>query len=350
MEAYLNRVVSAVPSTPCHALFQDFARRLIDGRERVLLERMLRRSGIDERYSVLMADTGGDDCLDKEGFYRYGHFPSTARRMQRYSEAVMPLALPAVKDLGGDALDGVTHLLFCTCTGFTAPGLDLALVKALGLDGGVKRTVIGFMGCYAGVTALRNASEIVKGDQKARVLIVSVELCTLHLQETDDLETVLSFSLFGDGVAAAIVSAKPEGFRLDNFRTVLLQHTEDLITWDIGDQGFDMVLSGGVPQTLKEAMPTVKQEVVPDADDISLWAVHPGGKTILDAAETGLELPPEALTYSRDILSAYGNMSSATVLFVLSAMLENSQEPGALGAGMAFGPGLTAETFRFTAC
>jgi hypothetical protein len=175
-------------------------------------------------------------------------FPSTAERMRVYEDTAIELATQAVEALDlGEGRARVTHLIAVSCTGLSAPGIDLQLLERCGLPPSVERTVVGFMGCYAAVNALKLARHIVRSDPEARVLIVSVELCTLHLQETQDLEQVLSFLVFGDGCAAALVSADPEGLRLDRFHAALLPEAAEQITWSIGDGGFDMFLSGQVP-------------------------------------------------------------------------------------------------------
>jgi predicted naringenin-chalcone synthase len=191
---------------------------------------------------------------------------------------------------------------------------------------------------------------VVRSEPAARVLIVSLELCTLHLQETDDLEQVLSFLVFGDGCAAALVSADPVGLSLDRFHAVLLPAAADQITWNIGDQGFNMVLSGKVPGSVGAAIRAGKDAILGNApvEAIDHWAIHPGGRSVLDAAETALDLPEGALAASREVLRRYGNMSSATILFVLDRIMGEA-EPGERGCAMAFGPGLTAETLMFTA-
>ncbi|MEE4212782.1 MAG: type III polyketide synthase [Parvularcula sp.] len=351
-EVFVNALHVAVPSTPCHELFKTFARRQVRDREAPLLERMMSRSGIEERYSVLTADGdgGSDRSLDDENFYTFGEFPTTHRRMKRYRDGASSLALKAVKGLQRDDLKDVTHIVLCTCTGFSAPGLEHFLIEELGLADDVRSLTIGFMGCFAGVTSLRTAGDIVRSDPDARVLVVAIELCTLHLQETSDLESILSFALFGDGAAAAIVSSEPGLFRLDGFDTVRLSHSSDLITWDIGDQGFDMRLSGRVPGALKEGLSVAADRVVPQREGVDLWAIHPGGKTILDAATSGLELEDDALDASRSVLRDYGNMSSASIFFVLGEHMARRPTSGARGVGMAFGPGLTAECFSFAIC
>jgi alpha-pyrone synthase len=180
------------------------------------------------------------------------------------------------------------------------------------------------------------------------VLLVNLELCTLHLQETTDIERMLSFLIFGDGCSASLISADPIGLTIDRFHTAMMPETQDLITWKVRDLGFDMFLSGRVPAAISGGLERVADTILDGAqpDMIDLWAVHPGGRSILDAVEYGLDLAPTALAASRAVLENFGNMSSATVMFVLQSLLE-SAKPGERGCAMSFGPGLTAETMLF---
>ena len=311
--------------------------------------------GISHRYSVLQPGVPGADQLDVDGFLNRGRFPSTATRMRRYEQDATGLALQAVAALGEDP-QSFTHIVVGSCTGFTAPGLDQVLAERLGMSPAIERTLVGFMGCYAAVTTLRTAYHIVRSDPAARVLVINLELCTLHFQESPDLETVLSFMLFGDGATAALVSAEPVGFGMLDFRSTTLPDSAELITWRIGDQGFDMRLSGKVPGRIAMAM-RGELERVDDGgllrgqatQQIDLWAVHAGGRTVLDAVEQGLRLSRDALDWSRGVLQDFGNMSSATIMFVLDRMMRGVEAPGRPlnGMAMAFGPGLCAETFRF---
>jgi predicted naringenin-chalcone synthase len=350
--AYLNRIATAVPSHDVHEAFCRFAHSLFEGdrHKAVLFRRMASKAGIDHRYSCLspsdLPDGGRNDAAP---FYARGGFPDTAARMRRFERHAPDLAQTAVERLNlGAERDRITHLIVTCCTGFSAPGLDLEIIERCGLRSTVERTVIGFMGCYAAINALKLSRHIVRSDPSARVLILDLELCTLHLKETADIEQVLSFLLFSDGCAAAIVSADPIGTALDSFRAVLAPDTRDLITWSIRDSGFDMVLSGEVPATIQDALQTYGEEILDGAPvaAIDLWAVHPGGRTVLDAVERAFALAPAMLGASRDILRRYGNMSSATVMFVLERLLQSGPR-GRKGCAMSFGPGLIAETMLF---
>jgi predicted naringenin-chalcone synthase len=349
--AYLNRIATAVPEHDVHDAFVVFAEKmLIDPRLRTVFRRMASRSDIAHRYSFLdpQKESRQSSSHDAHEFYQLGNFPNTARRMELFEESAPVLMRKAVDRLALSEQErsGITHVLVTCCTGLYAPGLDFEIVDHLELSPGVERTVIGFMGCYAAINALKLARHIVRSDPKAGVLMVNLELSTLHFQETQDLEQVLSFLLFADGAAASLITAHQHGLALDSFRAVTVSGTRELITWKIRDLGFDMLLSGQVPATLGRALH--ESDLMSERDGIDLWAVHPGGRSILDAVETGLELPADALAASREVLSCFGNMSSATVMFVLQRMMQQAR-PGESGCAMSFGPGLTAETMRFHA-
>ena len=307
-----------------------------------LFRRMTARNGIAHRFTVL---TPEDCALAPGSFYNSGTSPGTAERMRRYAQAAPELALQAIAGL--PSTEGITHLVVASCTGFIAPGLDQVIARRLGLAADVERITIGFMGCYAGVTALRTAGHIVRSQPTARVLVISVELCTLHMQETGELESLLAQGQFADGAAAALVSGAGDGLMLGESISLNLDESDALITWTIGDTGFAMVLSGEVPGRIADALtgPEVQERIAPGgAAEIAAWAVHPGGRSILDAVERGFALPADKLAASRAVLHDYGNMSSATVLFVLHKLMA---ERPASGIALAFGPGLALEGLRF---
>jgi predicted naringenin-chalcone synthase len=349
-EAWLNRIGTAVPPNDIHAEFVEFARTaLSDRRSRNLFQRMSDLADIEHRFSCFApGPKPRDHVLDTSGFYRRRAFPSTSARMALYREAALALSREAIAalDISGEKGD-ISHLIVASCTGFSAPGLDFDIMQDAGLASSIERTVVGFMGCFAAVNALKLARHIVRSEKGARVLVVALELCTLHLQETEELEQLLSFLIFADGCAAGLVSAEPHGFALDRFETVLVPESADQITWRVGDQGFDMRLSGQVATTLARALPAAMHEILAGAAPL-LWAVHPGGRSILDAVERALALPEAALAASRAVLRGHGNMSSATILFVLKALMAHAAS-GAQGCALAFGPGLTAEALLFRA-
>ena len=308
---------------------------------------MAARSGIEHRWSVLAPGSRGGSPVEPGGFY-HGEAPGTGARMKLYAEAAPRLALAAVRRLG--PLVGITHLIVASCTGFVAPGIDQIVAEELGLAGDVERTLIGFMGCYAAVSALRLAHHVVRSEPEARVLVVTVELSTLHLQFEDDVEKLLAMLQFGDGAAAALVTAEPRGFAISHPFAATLPDSGALIRWAIGDQGFTMALAGEVPARIGEALrdPAVREAMFAGAapGEIDAWAVHAGGRSVLDAVEQGLDLPPEALAESRDVLTRFGNMSSSTMPFVLAELMAKPERRH--GIALAFGPGLAAEGFHFT--
>jgi predicted naringenin-chalcone synthase len=253
----------------------------------------------------------------------------------------------------------VTHVVTVSCTGFYAPGPDIEVVRALGLDPAVQRYHVGFMGCYGAFPALRTAADLCRADPDAVVLVVAVELCTLHLHPAEDVDTVLSSSLFADGGAAAVVTARPAPagtplLELDRFASALVVEGEHDMAWTIGDQGFDMVLSSQVPRLVEAHLPQALKPLIGDGRDgrgvaeIDLWAVHPGGRSILDRVQSALDLPAERLAASRSVLRRYGNMSSATVLFVLADLLAGATPEPASVCALAFGPGVSVESALLT--
>jgi predicted naringenin-chalcone synthase len=310
---------------------------------------MVERSAIDHRYSCLQPANGPSGAMDADGHFVRGRFPDTAQRMRLFDMHAPVLAARAVDKLQlGEDKRRVSHLIVACCTGFSAPGLDLEIVGRCGLEASVERTIVGFMGCYAAMNALKLGRHIVRSEPAAVVVIVNLELCTLHLKESVDLEEILSFLLFADGCSATLVSAEAQGLALDSFRAVLAPDSRSLITWNIGKSGFDMVLSGKVPAAIQQALSHEKEAILDGArvEDIGLWAIHPGGRTVLDAVERSLGLAPSALEASRNILRRFGNMSSATVMFVLELLMLGGRGERR-GCAMAFGPGLVAETMLF---
>ena len=347
--AYINALGGAVPEHDVHRLFIDWVQGQVeDERTRKLFLRMADRSGIEHRWSVLPPAPGGLPH-DQPGAFYHGAPPATSRRMQVYAEEAPKLALAAIDGLRGQvALDGITHLVVASCTGFVAPGIDQIIARRLGLEG-VERTLVGFMGCYAAVSALRTAFHIVRSEPDARVLAVTVELCSLHLQQTQRLESLLAQLQFSDGAAAALVTGEPGGLEMSHLFSMQLEESAELIQWKIGDTGFEMTLSGEVPGRIQRALAEEEARATLyngwGPEQVSSWAVHAGGRSILDAAEKGLELPQGSLWASREVLARYGNMSSSTLMFILSELI--GRPDTGKGVAIAFGPGLAAEGFHF---
>lgn len=331
------------------------------------LPMLYERSGIDHRQSCLT------DFLrdDPEAFdfyppnWRLEPAPTTGERNRRYREAVLPLAEDAARralDDAGLAPDAVTHVVAVSCTGFFAPGLDIELVKRLGLPATTRRTVVGFMGCYAAFNALRVADGFCRTDPDARVLVVCAELCTLHFKPPQSLEEAVVYALFSDGAAAAVLASRPDeaadpdrpGLAYVDNHCLLDDDSMDHMTWDIGDAGFDMTLSARVPGVIARRLPAYLDALLGRHGlapaDVGFWAIHPGGRAIVEQAQATLGLDDAAVHDSLEVLRRYGNMSSPTILFVLQRFLHRHQaarragEPGlGTGVAMAFGPGLTLE-------
>jgi len=347
---FLNRIATAVPEHDVHRAFVEYAEQMLcDERRRALFRRMVSKSDVEHRFSPLQLTkpTKADEA-DAHDVYIPGSFPSTAKRMELFERFAPTLVANALDRLGlaGEERKQVRHVIVTCCTGLYAPGLDFFVIDHLGLAPSTERTMIGFMGCYAAINGLKQARHIVRSEPRESVLMVNLELCSLHLNETQNLEEMLSFLIFGDGCAASLISGEPVGLEIDGFRAMQLDGTRKLITWRIGDLGFDMMLSGRVPREIAKELRAQSDSLQPR--DVDLWAVHPGGRSVLDAVQDGLGLCPEALRASRRVLSEFGNMSSASVMFVLHDLMGKAQ-PGQRGCAISFGPGITAETMRFHA-
>lgn len=349
--AHIAAIGTAVPAQDIHEAFLGWARaRLPDPRTVRVFDRMAARAAIAHRWSVLPLGPNGGSPVDPDGFYADDLLPGTAERMRLYAQAAPALSIAAIDALRAQVpLDGITHLIVASCTGFVAPGIDQIIAREIGLAPSVERLLVGFMGCYAAVAALRSARHIVRSDATARVLVICVELSTLHLQDNPALEPLLAMLQFGDGAAAALVSATPAGLALGTPFATTLPDSADLIRWDITDRGFAMHLSGEVPARIATGLndPIFAAAATGGRPPLEIdgWAVHAGGRSILDAVEHSLNLPENALAASRAVLSAYGNMSSATLMFVLAQLLAGP--PIREGVALAFGPGLAAEGFGF---
>ncbi len=349
--AFINRIATATPPHDIHGAFVRFARTLLrEPHDRSVFERMAAKAQISHRFSVLPPSAAPEGVsVDALGVYSRGGFPSTAERMKLFEQHAPALAVQtaAKLDLGPEASRisacdrNLLHRHVCA-------GHRPRSGRAVRAPPSVERTMVGFMGCYAAINALKLARHIVRSAPQSRVLLVNIELCSLHLQRTNSIEQMLSFLVFGDGCAVSLVSADPTGLAIDRFHAALLPGTRQLITWNIRDCGFEMFLSGRVQGVISRGLESATGAILDGAspEAMDLWAVHPGGRSVLDAVELGLGLEPESLAKSRSVLERFGNMSSATVMFVLQSILDEAK-PGERGCAMSFGPGLTAETMLF---
>ena len=376
MTVYLRSLETAVPPT---VLVQTEARDVFaaqPGLTRLgtrLVSTCFDSAAIDTRHTAVEELTK-DHQAENPRFFNAGTglllSPSTKVRNDIFATEATKLFIEAAQK-ALDACPGITppditHLVTVSCTGFFNPGPDYKIVRALGLDPAVQRYHLGFMGCYAAFPALRAAKSFCEADPDAVVLVVCAELCSLHVRTSNDPDTIMGSALFADGAAAAIVTAQerpdePALLRLDHFETVLTPVGEESMAWNIGDEGFEMVLGNYVPHIIDDHIIGALEPLLSREDalrglpyrHIRHWAIHPGGRSILDKVQSRLELSDEQLVPARETLRNYGNMSSATVLFVLRHILDlpaaEGEDDGAERiCSMAFGPGLTVETALFT--
>ncbi|MDK1361783.1 type III polyketide synthase [Arthrobacter sp. zg-Y1219] len=292
--------------------------------------------------------------------------PSTKTRNDIFAAEATKLfiesARKAVEACEGIGPEDITHVITVSCTGFFNPGPDYKVVRALGLNPSVQRFHLGFMGCYAAFPAMRAAKSFCEADPEAVVLVVTAELCSLHVRTSNDPDTIMGSSLFADGSAAAVITARDlpgnaPGIQLDHFETVLTPVGEESMAWNIGDEGFEMVLGTYVPHIIDDHIVGALEPLLsrdPSVSglayrDIEHWAIHPGGRSILDKVEAKLDLTEAQLVPARETLRNWGNMSSATVMFVLKHIMDQPFNGGNERiCSMAFGPGLTVETGLFT--
>jgi len=330
----------------------------INETEKRKLKFLYKYSGIQTRYSVLPDySIAADEWQFFTPTENLEPFPSVEKRMKSFRQHAAPLSLKAINNCLKDfPVKKVTHLITVSCTGMSAPGLDLELMELLALPVTTWRTSINFMGCYAAIHALKLADIICKTDDKANVLIVCVELCTLHFQKKYSPDNISSCILFGDGAAAVLVSGNKEieGMNIDHFYSSVSIKGKQEMAWEMSSSGFLLTLSGYVPELIEEDFNQFANEALKGTglakEDITHWCIHPGGKKILEAVHNSLQFTNGQLQHCYDVLNDYGNMSSPTVLFVLERIqkaLDRKQRNNIFGA--AFGPGLTIETFILSA-
>ena len=355
----MSKILSIGTAVPAHRHKQedilDFMQRVyaLNETDRRKLKFLYRQGGIDTRYSVIP-----DYSLPAAQWQFYSPsenlepFPKLEQRMKWFQQEAAPLSLKAINNcVEKIPRKNITHLITVSCTGMSAPGLDLELLELLELPTTTFRTSVNFMGCYAAIHALKIADAFCKADKKANVLIVCTELCTLHFQKENTVDNITSSMLFSDGAAAVLVSGdeEQEGLTINNFySTVALKGKQDM-AWQLSSKGFLMTLSSYVADMIEENFDKLVQNALTAAnlskENITNWCIHPGGKKILEAVHNSLGFTNGQLQPCYDILKDYGNMSSPTVLFVLERIINglNKQEENKI-FGAAFGPGLTMET------
>lgn len=370
-KSYINAIGTAVPGNaiPQQKIAEFMAEALnMDTADRRKLNVIYRQTRIDQRHSVL------PDYGLRMGEYTFypntaglEPFPSVSERNAVYRRETPKLALAAARNAFADYPDfdpqTITHVIVVSCTGFYAPGPDIELVEALGLPTTTHRLLINFMGCYGAFNGLKTADAIVRANPEAKVLVVSTELCTIHFQKKPDLDYLLSNALFADGAAAVLVEGKPradKSLRMRTFFCDLLAEGRDEMAWHVSDFGFEMTLTAEVPGVIERNIGRLLSRLLEKSGltigDIHYYALHPGGRRILEAIEKQLGLDIHDNRYAYHVLKQYGNMSSATVLFVLREIWQElgiKKEAASLASdatssenilSCAFGPGLTLES------
>jgi predicted naringenin-chalcone synthase len=356
--SYITSIGTATPENKIpQSTIADFmvkAMNLSTDDERKL-RALHRMSGIENRYSVL-TDYGKQNNFE---FYPNSDeaFPSTKQRLVLFQKHAVHLSVSASEKCLFKIPDfkksEITHLIVVSCTGMYAPGLDIDLVKALGLKSTIERTCINFMGCYAAFNAMKLANSFCDQHTDAKVLIVCTELCSIHFQKENTDDNLLANSLFADGSAALLIEAKPrKGLNLKpiSFFCDIATEGEHDMAWTVGDLGFEMRLSSYVPDVIqsgiKKLTGSLLQKISQKLSDINYFAIHPGGKKILEAIESELNLSKNQNQFAYEVLKNFGNMSSPTVLFVLNEVCKNLNriDEGKKILSFAFGPGLTLES------
>jgi predicted naringenin-chalcone synthase len=355
MNSSIISIGLANPGSPIEqssiANFMQAAHQLEDNEARKL-NFLYKKSGISSRHSVLTD-------FEKETHEEYSFFPKsenlepfpgTKARMEVFRAEAPKLCDEAARAClvkSDITADQITHLILVSCTGMVAPGVELELMKTLGLSDAVERYCIHFMGCYAAFTGLKLADKILHAELDAKVLVVTVELCTIHFQKEYIEDNLLANSLFADGAAAALVMNSDKGLKIKSYLSQVIREGEGDMAWGIGDFGFEMQLSKYVPALLDQGIGRLKGvfEEKFNLSKIKNFAIHPGGKQILQKVQEAFGIPVEANKHALDVLKNFGNMSSVTILFVLHRFLADPEISGDILA-LGFGPGLTLETLH----
>lgn len=358
----MSKIISIGTAVPAYRHRQDdilnFMQRVyaLPETEKRKLNFLYHHSGIDARYSVIP-----DYSRDISDWKFYPHseglepFPSLEQRMTWFNKYAAPLSIDAIRNCLDEIITDseLTHLITVSCTGMSAPGLDLQIMELMNLPKNIYRTSINFMGCYAAIHALKIADAICKSDPDAKVLIVCTELCTLHFQKEPTTDSMTSSLLFGDGSAAVVVTNDKDernGIYVKGFYSEVISKGKRDMAWELSSSGFLMTLSGFIPELIEADFEPLVQRAIGtmhiEKKNISHWCIHPGGKRILDSIHRSLGFTNGELAASYEILKQYGNMSSPSILFILKELMKkNEMDLGKNIFGAAFGPGLTMETF-----
>lgn len=360
MTVYIQNIATVVPDQSYEQSFlRDRMKEYISDKEitRRIIHRIYSNSGIEKRHTVIHDFNANGD--PRFFFQEDGSMtnPSTGQRNKLYEQKAKQLfvesARRTVDQNRTTDYEDITHIITVSCTGFFSPEPGFEIIQQLGLSPSTQRFHIGFMGCFAAFPAMKMAKAFCQSQPDARVLVICLELCSIHLQASEGTDQLISASVFADGAAGMIISAhkskQTNMYALDNFSTSIAEKSKEDMAWTIGDTGFDMVLSTYVPDiiesNIEEAVQPLFDDYALSAEEVNYWALHPGGRAIIDKTQHTFSLKDNQLFSSRKILADYGNMSSATILFVLADLLEKTSEKDAESVlAMAFGPGLTIES------
>jgi len=358
----MSTIISIGTAVPSFAndqmIIHKYMESIYDGTadEKKRLKLLYQRSGIGTRYSVIPDFNLKNNQQQLFTTTKNNqNLPSIENRLAIYEKNAAQLAIMAIDDAMKNttcSLKEITHLITVTCTGMSAPSLDLEIVELLDLPHNIERTSINFMGCYAAVHALKQADAICNSRKNARVLIVCIELCTLHFQQANDHDNLTANAIFADGAAACIVQSedeeKKDSLKIKSFYSEIHTKGKQDMAWQISSTGFLMTLSSYIPQLIKTNIDNLIKNAIQkfgiQYNEIHHWAIHPGGRKILDVIGSQLNIERSKLQHSYSVLNEYGNMSSPTILFVMQRILNDDTMHGNI-LGAAFGPGLTMETF-----
>jgi len=356
----LANIISIATASPTYAHKQEDILQYmqnvyqLDAEEKRKLGFLYHHSGIEKRHSVIPDYGNNVTNLKFLPQNNFDPFPNIDQRMELYKSKAASISIEAIIKCIDTHIhtDQITHLITISCTGMSAPGLDLEIMEAMELSPTLFRTSINFMGCYAAIHGLKLAKFICDSEPDAQVVIVATELCTLHFQKEYTIENASSSLLFADGAAAVLISntlTSSKALQIESFHSqVAFQGKKDM-AWEISSKGFLMTLSSYIPQLIKEDIELLVAAALHKKglkhQEIPYWCIHPGGKKIVDVIEQKLALTAAQTTFARKVLAENGNMSSPTILFVLKEIMESSIQSGERIFGIAFGPGLTMETF-----
>jgi predicted naringenin-chalcone synthase len=361
----MGRIISTGTAVPVHAADQDHILSYMcaayhDDAASRKLRILSHSSGISTRHSVVPDFGNGKPVLGN--FFGNGT-PDVEKRMHLYRNNAAALAIKAIENLFGKLGTtiqsfGITHLITVTCTGLYSPGIETEIMEQLQLPYSIFHTSVNFLGCNAAFPAQKIADSFTRSDKHAKVLVVCVELCTIHFQPKHDNDNLISNTIFGDGAAAVLMVSeeyallhKMKGLSVKGFNSGVLGEGKNLMGWNIKTLNFEMVLNSSLPafigEKIKEFISETKSVLNVSTGEIDKWAVHPGGRKILDNVKRELDLTDEDMANSYRVLREYGNMSSPTILFIIDLIMEQVPAPGEQVLAIGFGPGISVDTVLY---